>query len=97
MSIVLPFTTRNSLDKVTAEGVQWPSGRVSDSKARRQGFNTYLRHVVYLSKDTFLSEKFRPMTEKLLTGMLSTHCNCKLTAEILLPESACLHDISRWM
>ena len=34
-------------------GARWPSGRVSDSIARGQGFDSYLRRVVSLSKDTF--------------------------------------------
>ena len=60
---------------------RWPSGRASDSGARGRGFDTYLRRVVSLSKDTFTPRKvlvisrkrwLRPdMTEKLLTGMLS--------------------------
>ena len=38
-------------------GARWPSGRVSDSGARGQGFDTYLRRVVSLSKDTFTPRK----------------------------------------
>ena len=58
-----------------------PSGRVSDSGARGRGFDTYLRRVVSLSKDTFTFRKvpviprkrwLRPnMTEKLFTVTLS--------------------------
>ena len=54
----------------------WPSGRVSDSGARGRGFDTYLCHVVSLSKDTFTPYKvlviprkrwLRPdMTEKIV-------------------------------
>ena len=63
-------------------GVRWPSGRASDSGARGLGFDTYLRRVVSLSKDTFTLRKvtlviprkrwLRPdMIEKLFTGTLS--------------------------
>ena len=34
-------------------GARWPCGRASDSRARGRGFDTYLRRVVSLSKDTF--------------------------------------------
>ena len=64
-------------------GAQWPSGRVSDSGVRGWGFDTYLCHVVSLSKDTFTPRKVLviprkwwlcpDMTEKLLTGMLNQH------------------------
>ena len=37
-------------------GARWPSGRVSDSGARGRGFNTYLRRVVSLNKDTYTQE-----------------------------------------
>ena len=70
---------------LTARGVWWPSGRVSDSGARGWGFTTYLRRVVSLSKDAFTPRKvmviprkrwLRPdMTEKLLTGTLSINTN----------------------
>ena len=72
----------------------WPSGRVSDDGARGWGFNTYLRRVVFLSKDTFTPQKVLviprkrwlppDMTEKLLTGMLSINTNkvLSLTTEI---------------
>ena len=53
---------------------------VSDSGVRGRGFDTYLRHVVSLSKDTFTplivlviprKRWFRPyMTEILLTGTI---------------------------
>ena len=66
-------------------GARWPSGRVSDFGARSWGFDTYLRRVVSLSKDTFTPQKvlviprkrwLHPnMTEKLLTGMLSNNTN----------------------
>ena len=66
-------------------GGRWPSGRVSDFGARGMGFDTYLRRVVSLSKDTFTPRKvlaiprkrwLRPdMTEKLLTGTLSINTN----------------------
>ena len=69
----------------TVGGAQWPSGRTSDSGARGQGFDTYLRRVVSLSKDTFTPRKvlvilrkrwLRPnMTGKLFTGMLSLNTN----------------------
>ena len=62
-----------------------PSGRVSDSGARGQGFDTYLCHVVSFSKDTFTQRKVLviprkqwlspDMTEKLLTWMLSINTN----------------------
>ena len=62
-------------------GARWPSGRASDSGARGRGFDTYLRRVVSLSKDTFTSRKVlviprkrlvRPdMTDKSVTGTLS--------------------------
>ena len=62
-------------------GARWPSGRVSDSGARGQGYNTNPRRVVTLSKDTLLTRKVlviprkrwlsSDMTEKLLTGTLS--------------------------
>ena len=65
-------------------GAGWPSGRVSDYGARGRGFNTYLRCVLSLSKDTF-SQKvlviprkrwLSPnMTGKLLTGTLSIKTN----------------------
>ena len=65
-------------------GAPWLSGRTSDSRARGQGFNTYLRCVVSLSK-TYYSPKVRVirrkqclrpnMTEKLLTGMLNLNAN----------------------
>ena len=55
-----------------------------------RGFDTYLRHVVSLSKDTFTPQKvlvipmkrwLRPdMTEKLFTGMLSLN-KTKLMSE----------------
>ena len=61
----------------------WPSVRASDSRARGQGFDTYLRRVVSLSKDTFTPRKklvipskqwLRPnMTEKLFTATLNLH------------------------
>ena len=38
-------------------GVQWPSGRASDSGARGQRFETYLRRVVSLSKIHLLPGK----------------------------------------
>ena len=38
-------------------GARWPSGRASDSRGRGQGFDTYLRRVVCLSKDTFTPRK----------------------------------------
>ena len=57
-------------------GAQWPSGRASDSGARGRGFDTYLRCVASLSKDTFTPRKvlviprkrwLRPdMTEKIV-------------------------------
>ena len=34
-------------------GARWLSGRVSDSGARGPGFETYLRHVVSLSKTLY--------------------------------------------
>ena len=64
-----------------SRGARWPSGRASDSGARGRGFDTYLRRVVSLSKDTFTPRKvlviprkrwLRPdMTEKMFTGTLS--------------------------
>ena len=69
------------MGQVTSErGVFWLSGRAFDSGARGQGFKTYLRHVVSLSKTLYSHEStgntrkrwLHPdMTEKLLTGMLS--------------------------
>ena len=65
------------------KGARWPSGRASDFGARDRGFDTYLRRVVSLRKDTFTPRKglvihvhrkhwLRPdMTEKLFTGTLS--------------------------
>ena len=65
-------------------GVQWPSGRASDSGARGRGFETYLCRVVSLSK-TLYSLKvlviprkrwLRPdMTEIFLTGTLNLNTN----------------------
>ena len=65
----------------TQSGARWPSDRALDSGARGWGFDTYLSHVVSLSKDTFTPRKvlviprkrwLHPdMTEKLFTGMLS--------------------------
>ena len=65
-------------------GAWWLSGRVSDSGARGRGFETYLRHVVSLSK-TFYSPKILVIprklwlcpdrTEKLSTGMLNLKTN----------------------
>ena len=65
-------------------GARWPSSRASDSGARGQGFETYLRCAVSLSK-TLYSPKvliiprkqwLRPdMTETLLTGTLSLTTN----------------------
>ena len=49
-----------------------------------EGFDTYLRYIVSLSKDTFTPRKvlvilrkrlLRPMTEELLTGTLSINTN----------------------
>ena len=67
------------------EGARWLSGKDSDSRARGVGFDTYLRRVVPLSKDTFTPRKvlviprkqwLHPdMTEKLLTGTLSINTN----------------------
>ena len=66
---------------ILPSGAPWLSGRVSDSGARGQGFDTYLCRVVSLSKDTFTPRKVlviprkrwlcSHMTEKLLTGTLS--------------------------
>ena len=57
----------------------------SDSRARGGGFNTYLRPIVSLSKDTFTPRNVLvtprkrwlcpDMTEKLLTGTLSININ----------------------
>ena len=62
-------------------GARWFSGRATDSGARGRGFDTYLRRIVSLSKDTFTPRKvlvlprkrwLRPdMTEKLFTETLS--------------------------
>ena len=62
-------------------GARWPSGRASNVGARGRGFDTYLRRVVSLSKDTFTPRKVlvihrkrwlrRDMAEKLFTGTLS--------------------------
>ena len=70
---------------INNRGARWPSGRVSDSGARGLGFDTFLRRVVSLSKDTFTPRKvlviprkrwLRPdMTGKLLTGTLSISTN----------------------
>ena len=38
---------------VSARGVRWLNGRVSDSGARGPGFETYLRRVVSLSKTLY--------------------------------------------
>ena len=63
-------------------GARWLSGRASDSGARRQGLETYLRRVVSLSKILYSPKVpvihrkrwLRPdMTGKLLTGTLSQH------------------------
>ena len=75
-------------------GAWWPSGRVSDSGARGQGFDTYIRRVVSfskvqvayaLAKTHLLPEKYwlywwlcPDMTEKLLTGTLSINTNKSL-------------------
>ena len=58
-----------------------------DSRARGRGFDTYLRHVVSLSKDTFTPRKVlvipnkqwlrHDMTDILLTGTLSINTNKK--------------------
>ena len=60
---------------------RWPSGRASDSGAIGRGFDTYLRRIVSLSKDTFTPRKVLviprkrwlryDMIEKLFTGTLS--------------------------
>ena len=65
---------------LSMRGARWLSGRASDSGARGQGFETYLRRVVSLNK-TLYSQKvlviprklwLHPdMTKKMLTGMLS--------------------------
>ena len=77
-------------------GAWWLSGRASDSGARGQGFETYLRHVVSLRK-TFYSSKVLviprkqwlcpDMTEKLLTGMLNLNTN-KQTKLFGMPKIA---------
>ena len=78
----------NTVTKITnrekSHSARWPSGRASDSGARGQGFETYLRRVVSFSK-TLYSPKvlviprkrwLRPdMTEKLLNGTLSLNTN----------------------
>ena len=66
---------------VQSWGARWPSGRASDSGASGRGFDTYLRRVVSLSKDTFTPRKVLvvprkrwlrlDMAEKLFTGTLS--------------------------
>ena len=73
-------------------GARWPSGRASDSGARGWRFDTYLRRVVSLSKDTFTPQKvlviprkrwLSPhMTEKLFNGMLTLKA-----LGIFLPDS----------
>ena len=66
-------------------GARWLSGRVSDSRARGWGFDTYRRRVVFLSK-TLYSPKVLvnypgsggsvpTWLEKLLTGTLSLNTN----------------------
>ena len=40
------------------KGARWPNGRVSDSGAKGREFDSYLRRVVSLSKDTLLPEKY---------------------------------------
>ena len=44
-------------------GARWLSGRVSDSGARGQGFDTYRRRVVSLSK-TLYSRKYWLITQE---------------------------------
>ena len=41
------------LDGNPKRGARWLSGKVSDSGARGRGFETYLRHVVSLSKTLY--------------------------------------------
>ena len=75
------FSFTASLCTYLSMGALWPSGRASDSRARGQVFDTYLRRVVSLSKDTFTPQNVMViprkrwlsphMTEKLFTGMLS--------------------------
>ena len=65
-------------------GARWLSGSTSDSGARGWRLETYLNHVVSLSKTLYspkvlvIPRKGRPrpnMTEKLLTGSLSLNTN----------------------
>ena len=69
---------------MTWRGVQWLSGRVLDSGARGQGFETHLRPIVSLSKTLYTPKVLvmprkrwlhPDMTEKLLTGTLSLDTN----------------------
>ena len=43
----------NVLFTMLLRGARWLSGRVSDSGARRRGFETYRRRVVSLSKTLY--------------------------------------------
>ena len=82
-SIRVTYFSADMIQQILSKcgGAWWPSGRVSDSGARGQGFDTYLRHVVFWSKDTCTPRKVLviprkrwlcpDMTEKLLTGTLS--------------------------
>ena len=50
----LPLGNRiNPQNMAFKVGAWWPSGRVSDSRARGRGFDIYRGRVVSLSKDTF--------------------------------------------
>ena len=41
------------LKHIFSSGERWPSGRVCDSGARVRGFDTYLHHVVSLSRHIY--------------------------------------------
>ena len=61
--MLIDIMNDHGLEQLVHRGARWLSGRVSDSGARGQGFDTYRRRVVSLSKH-FTPRKYWLITQE---------------------------------